>query len=127
MNKKTEAIIRESEATALATHGPSGLNVVPISVVEIQGDEIHMYDFFMGKTASNIQSDNKVAMVFWQGFVGLQIKATAAYETAGDVFDAAVVTMKERFPDRTLKAVIRLTPTNFYDVAPAAGGEEVEG
>jgi len=33
--------------------------------------------------------------------------------------------MKERFPDRTLRAVIRLTPDMVYDVAPGATGENI--
>ena len=118
-------MIKSCDAYALATTGPHGVNVVPISVVEVKGDEIHLYDFFMRKTADNIKSEPEVAFVGWRGFSGLQIKARAVYETAGEVYEKAVTEMKERFPDRTLAAVIRLTPTAVYDVAPGAGKDNL--
>lgn len=125
MHEQIRRIITGSDAHALATTGPHGVNVVPLSVVEVVGDEIHLYDFFMHKTAENIQVEPQVAFTSWQGFRGVQIKATAAYETSGEVYEAAVVEMKERFPDRTLHAVIRLTPTAVYDIAPGASGEDL--
>lgn len=114
-----------SDSHALATTGPHGVNVAPISVVELRGDEIHLYDFFMHKTAENMQAEPQVAFTSWQGFHGVQVKANAVYETSGEVYEAAVVEMKQRFPDRTLHAVIRLIPTAIYDVTPGASGEDL--
>jgi len=125
MTEQIRRIIAGSDAHALATTGPHGVNVVPISVVELHGNEIHLYDFFMHKTAENILVEPQVALTSWQGFRGVQVKAIAAYETEGEVYEAAVTEMKQRFPDRTLRAVIRLTPTAIYDVAPGASGENI--
>jgi hypothetical protein len=125
MHEQIRRIISESDSHALATTGPYGVNVVPISVVDLRDDEIHLYDFFMHKTAENIQVEPKVAFTSWQGFRGVQIKANAIYETSGEVYEAAVVDMKQRFPDRTLRAVIRLKPTEAYDVAPGASTEDL--
>lgn len=125
MHAQIRRIIVGSNVHALATTGPCGVNVVPVSVVELAGDEIHLYDFFMKKTTENILAEPRVALTSWQGFRGLQVKATALYDTRGEVFEAAVVAMKERFPDRTLAGVIRLTPTAAYDVAPGASGEDL--
>jgi hypothetical protein len=125
MHEQIRRIVIGCDAHALATTGPHGVNVVPISVVEVVGEEIHLYDFFMQKTAENIQAEPQVAFTSWQGFRGVQIKATAVYETTGEVYEAAVAEMKRRFPDRTLRAVIRLTPTAVYDVAPGASGEDL--
>lgn len=125
MNEQIRRVVTGSDAYALATTGPHGVNVVPLSVVELHGEEIHLYDFFMQKTAENIQVKSQVALACWQGFKGVQIKATAAYETGGVVYEAAAAEMKERFPDRTLRAVIRLTPTAIYDVTPGASGEDM--
>jgi predicted pyridoxine 5'-phosphate oxidase superfamily flavin-nucleotide-binding protein len=127
MHEQIKRVIIESGAHALATTGSHGVNIVPISVVELHGDEIHLYDFFMHKTAENIMIEPRVAFTSWQGFRGIQVKAVAAYETEGEVYEAAVAEMKQRFPDRTLKAVIRLTPTEIYDVAPGASGENILG
>lgn len=125
MTEQIRQIISDATAHALATTGPYGVNVVPISVVELVGEEIHLYDFFMQKTAENIKAEPSVALTSWYGFLGVQIKATAVYETTGEVYEAAVLAMKQRFPDRTLQAVIRLTPTAAYDVAPGASGEDL--
>ncbi|MCA9357960.1 pyridoxamine 5'-phosphate oxidase family protein [Candidatus Kaiserbacteria bacterium] len=125
MTEDIEKKIVESTSFALATNGPEGVNVVPLSVVEVHGEEIWFFDFFMGKTAVNLQQNSMVAFTCWQGFVGLQIKGRAVYETDGEVFKAQGVVMKERFPDRTLRAVIRLTPDMVYDVAPGATGENI--
>lgn len=120
MNKEIIQIITDSESAALATTGPHGLNVVPISVFEPRKGEVHLYDFFMNKTAENIKTESNVTFICWKGYAGVQIKAEAKYEAFGSDFDAAVVEMKERFPDRTLKALIRLVPSEVYDVAPGA-------
>ncbi|MCA9361755.1 pyridoxamine 5'-phosphate oxidase family protein [Candidatus Kaiserbacteria bacterium] len=125
MHEQIRRIIIGSDAYALATSGPYGVNVVPLSVVEVRDDEIHLYDFFMSKTAENIKAVPEVALACWQGFRGVQVKAEAVYETSGEVYEAAVTEMKERFPDRMLAGVIRLTPTAVYDVAPGASGDDL--
>lgn len=106
-----------AEAKALATTGPHGVNVVPVSVLEVADDTIYLYDFFMGKTVENLISEPAVALSAWSGLAGVQIKATAAYQSDGAVFEAAVPAMRERFPERTLRGVIALTPTTVYDVS----------
>ncbi|NCT02273.1 pyridoxamine 5'-phosphate oxidase family protein [Candidatus Parcubacteria bacterium] len=127
MNEQIRRIIIGSDSRALATSGPQGVNVVPISVVELIGDEVYLYDFFMHKTAENIQVEPQVAFTCWQGFHGVQVKATAVYETNGEVYETAVIKMKKRFKDRTLRAVIRLIPTAIYDIAPGSSGENLVG
>lgn len=120
MKQEIKDVIINSESNALATTGPHGINVVPISVVEVQESEIYLYDFFMSRTAKNIQAESSVAFTCWKDFVGVQIKAEALYETEGERYEAAVTEMKQKFPDRTLKALIRLVPSEIYDVAPGA-------
>jgi predicted pyridoxine 5'-phosphate oxidase superfamily flavin-nucleotide-binding protein len=125
MDRKIQKIIKQSSCHALATSGPHGINVVPVSVVEVYGNEIHLYDFFMRKTAENIKAEPRVALTSWREFTGVQIKATAVYETEGPAFEGAVLKMGHLFPDRTLHAVIRLTPTEVYDVAPGADPDDL--
>ena len=125
MHEQIKRKIVGATSAALATTGPAGLNVVPLSVWEVVGDEVHCYDFFMNKTAENLQAGAPVALTCWQGFTGVQMKASAVYETSGEVYGEAVEVMKERFPDRALKAVVRLTPTEAYDVAPSTAGDNL--
>jgi predicted pyridoxine 5'-phosphate oxidase superfamily flavin-nucleotide-binding protein len=112
-----QTAVREAEARALATTGPHGVNVVPVSVVHVTDEAIHLYNFFMGKTVENLLVEPAVALTVWKGLSGVQIKATASYVTSGEVFEAAVATMKVRFPERTLSGVIILTPMSIYDTS----------
>ncbi|MCB9810381.1 pyridoxamine 5'-phosphate oxidase family protein [Candidatus Nomurabacteria bacterium] len=125
MQQEIKTVIENFASAALATNGPEGLNVVPISVVNVRGDEIHLYDFFMNRTAKNIKASSLVAFTCWRDFVGVQVKAEVVYETEGEDFDLAVKEMKERFPDRTLSGLIRLTPVEVYDVAPGASPDDL--
>lgn len=111
----------------LATTGPQGVNVVPVSVVTASAGDILLYDFFMGKTIDNIRIEPAVAIAGWDGLVGIQLKGTAQYEQEGEDFLAAVREMSERFPDRTLRGIIRLTPQAVYSVSagPEAGRQLV--
>lgn len=109
--------ILTADAKALATSGPQGVNVVPVSVVAVVGDVIHLYDFFMGKTVENISYSNQAALAVWSGLAGVQIKTSVEYVTAGDIFDQVSLEMKERFPDRTLRGVLELTPLAIYDIS----------
>ena len=125
MNKSIEERITGASSVAVATNGPHGIKVVPLSVWRIIGEEIFLYDFFMRKTVENIKSDSEVAITFSREFVGVQVKAEAVYETEGPAYEMAVTDMKKQFPDRTLKGVIRLKPKEVYDVAPGASPENI--
>tara|TARA_B100000508_G_scaffold139799_1_gene138907 strand:+ start:6583 stop:6963 length:381 start_codon:yes stop_codon:yes gene_type:complete len=125
MDTKIKETIEQAESIALATIGNGGVNVIPISVISVVGDEIHLYDFFMNKTAENIKTNPEAALVCWTGFEGVQVKAQVSYDAAGEVFEAAVPIMKERFPERTLKAVLKLAPTAIHDVAPGSLGGKI--
>lgn len=109
--------IKEAEARALATAGPHGVNVVPVSVVDVTDDQVCLYNFFMGKTIENLKADPEVALCCWKGLIGIQIKARATYITSGSAYEAAVMTMKARFPERTLAGMITLMPTHIFDVS----------
>ena len=118
MDKKIEETINNSEISALATNGPAGINVVPVSVFAAKEGEVHIYNFFMQKTEDNISSNPEVSFSCWKGFEGVQVKATVSVDIEGEMFNEAVSEMKERFPERTLKSVLRLTPKAIYSIAP---------
>lgn len=120
MQRYIQLAIEQAEARALATTGPHGINVVPVSVAEVVGEEVYLFDFFMRKTVDNILVQPEVALVCWKGFGGVQIKAVASYEKEGPAYEGEVLKMSNLFPDRKLRAVIRLKPWAVYDVAPEA-------
>lgn len=124
MELLTPTVIAQIEVAttkAFATYGEDGINVVPVSVVVIEDGTICLYNFFMGKTVKNLRNNPRVALVCWQGLEGIQIKGEAQYETGGPRFEAAVVEMTERFPDRVLSGVIVISPMQIYDVSAEAG------
>ena len=43
-----------AESKAIATFGNNSINVVPISTINIVGEEIVLVDYFMEKTVANI-------------------------------------------------------------------------
>lgn len=113
--------LQNAGARALATTGPHGVNVVPVSVIHTSETEIHLFDFFMGKTVENLKVESSVALTAWSGLVGIQIKGESEYVESGEMFDSYAVEMKERFPERTLHGVIVIKPSYLYDIS--AGSE----
>lgn len=105
-------------AKALATSGPNGINVVPVSMIKVQGDTIWLFDFFMNKTAINAQTNNLCALTAWTDMKGVQVKATHEYLTDGDQFAEAVAWVKEQNPARVVKGLLILTPTQIFDISP---------
>ncbi|MAF81227.1 hypothetical protein CL628_04415 [bacterium] len=110
------AVIENASAKALATHGPAGLNVVPVSTVRVVQNTVWLFNFFMDKTAQNVVADPTVSLACWDGFSGIQLRATARYITEGAVFREAVEWVQPRHPDRAMRGVLVLTPTACYDI-----------
>ena len=82
MTQDIKDTIKNSVSAALATTGPSGLNVVPISVFEVRGEEVHLYDFetnamlgrfelsfrlFQNMDKLEAQADGRVSFLFLPG------------------------------------------------------------
>lgn len=56
-------IILNATSKAFATYGSAGINVVPVSSVQIINDTIWLIDYFMGKTSQHIQENPAVSLV----------------------------------------------------------------
>lgn len=119
MHEKIHEIIRNAEAKALATTGPAGLNVVPLSMVKVNDDStIWLFNFFMDKTVKNLAAEPFAALTCWSALRGVQIKGDAAYATSGTDFDAAAKWVTSQNPKRVIKGLIALVPTEIYDISP---------
>lgn len=110
--------IEDATAKALATTGPAGVNVVPVSMVRVVGTKIWLFDFFMEKTVVNIQAEAAVSLAAWAGMQGVQIKAAVTYTTSGPEFDEAVTWVGTQNPDRVVQGLLQLQPTACYDISP---------
>jgi len=111
-------IILHADNKALATTGPHGINVVPVSTVRIVGDNILLMNYFLKKTLDNILEQPHIALVCWKGFDGYQIKGTVEYSESGDAFEEARTWVEKNLKNRVLKGLIILKPENIYDISP---------
>ena len=63
-------------------------NAVPIGAVKLLDDEtILLSDQFFKKTLANLNENPVVAISFWDGFKGYQIKGKAEVTNQGKIFD----------------------------------------
>lgn len=98
---------------------------MPVSSIKIVDDSIRLIDYFMHKTSQNIQDNNDVSLVCRKDMIGYQIKATAEYLQMGDKYEQACKWIAPIHPERKIKGLIVLHPTEIYDIAPAKNSEEV--
>lgn len=116
--------IEQAESKALATFGATGLNVIPVSSLKIVNNKIWLINYFMDKTLQNILANKDVALVCWTKMMGYQIKGTVEYLTEGPEFDQAVAWIHEMLPERVVKGLLILTPSEVHDVAPTKNTKE---
>lgn len=116
-NDVTQALLH-AESKALATYGPHGINVVPVSTIRIIDGNIQLMNYFLHKTLENIQDNNAIAMTCWSGLHGYQIKGTVSYTEEGETFDEAKKWIGEHVPERVLKGLLTITPTEIYNISP---------
>lgn len=112
-------LLISADSKALATTGPQGLNVVPISSIKIVDNKIWLINYFFKKTLDNILAEPHVSLVAWKGFGGYQIRGRVEYLENGPEFEAAKQWVAEILPDRVVKGLLVLTPEAAYDIAPA--------
>lgn len=118
ISQKVADVIKTAKSKALATSGNEGINVVPVSMIRVNDDSIWLFDFFMAKTTSNIKTNPAVGLACWTGMTGIQIKANAEYLVEGELFAEAVSWVKGENPDRVVKGLLILTPTQICDISP---------
>lgn len=120
-------VISQSTGKALATTGPDGVHVVPVSKLKVVDNSVWLVNYFMGKTIENITANPQVALACWKGLAGYQIKGPVQYLTQGDIFEQMVVEAAAEFPDRTVKGVLVITPQAVFDVSATADrpGEKI--
>ncbi|MEI6352872.1 MAG: flavin-nucleotide-binding protein [Candidatus Nomurabacteria bacterium] len=123
MEEYVKKFLLNAESKALATFGDE-INVVPVSSIKIEGDEIWLVDYFMKKTKENILKNKNVSLVAWTGLFGYQIKGEMNYETEGEKFEKAVSWISEILPERKVKGILILKPKEVFDIAPTKNTKE---
>lgn len=124
MNEQVKELLTKQRTIVLATAAPNGIpNVVPIHSKHIIDDEtIMITNQFMNKTLKNMQKNPQVAITFWEGIRGYQIKGNCVIENSGELYEKAVngVAAYAKSKNVSLKCngIILIKVTEVYDVSP---------
>jgi len=114
---EVQDMLLQAENKALATNGPHGLNVVPVSSVRVEDGNIWLVNYFMNKTHENILADSEVALTFWSGLTGYQVKGQVNYHEAGEFFDTVTEWIADTTPDRVVKGVLVIEPEEIHEIS----------
>ena len=127
MTKRMKTLFETVPTAILATATQDGTpNAVPVGAKKIIDDEtILISDQFFNKTLENLTANPKVAITWWEGHEGYQIKGTATVETTGQRFEDTARWIEERsakagFPLKSKGAVI-IHVDAVYGVSPGPG------
>jgi uncharacterized protein len=110
-------------STATADGEP---NAVPVGAKKVVDSEtVLISDQFFNKTLANMKANPRVAVTFWEGSEGYQLKGTVSIETSGKQFEEtaqwiADLSAKTGFPLKSKGAII-LKIKEIYGVAPGPG------
>jgi len=117
LTQEIQTVLLNAEAKALATFSNNDINVVPVSSVKVVGGKIWLIDYFFDKTRSNIQENPNVALTFWIGLRGYQVKARTNYLTKGTDFETATKWIASVHSNRIVKGVLILDTTAIFDIS----------
>ncbi len=112
-----EAVL-QSQNKALASIGKGGINVVPVSTIRVENNTIWLMNYFLRKTLDNIIENPNIALSCWTGLKGYQIKGTVEYVAEGAVYENARQWVIDNVPNRVLKGLLIITPSEIYDISP---------
>jgi predicted pyridoxine 5'-phosphate oxidase superfamily flavin-nucleotide-binding protein len=130
MAKMTERMIelfKKVPNAILATSTVDGTpNAVPVGAKKIIDSEtILISDQFLKKTLANLKANPKMAITFWEGREGYQLKGSVIIETTGQRYEDTAKWIEELgnkagFPLKSKGAVI-FKIEEIYSVAPGPG------
>lgn len=127
MTERIQELFMKVPAAVLCTATEDGTpNAVPVGAKKIIDSEtILISDQFLNKTLANMKSNPKVAVTFWEGHEGYQLKGTVSIETSGQRFEETAQWIedlgnKAGFPLKSKGAVI-MKIEEIFGVAPGPG------
>jgi predicted pyridoxine 5'-phosphate oxidase superfamily flavin-nucleotide-binding protein len=127
MTDRIKKLFDKVPTAVLSTASLEGApNSVPIGSKKIIDDETVLFsDQFMNKTLANMKSNPKVAVAFWEGQEGYQLKGSVIIETSGARFEETAAWIEDLgnkigFPLKSKGAII-LSIEEIYAVSPGPG------
>jgi predicted pyridoxine 5'-phosphate oxidase superfamily flavin-nucleotide-binding protein len=127
MTERMMELFTKIPAAILATATADGApNAVPVGAKKIiDAETILISDQFFNKTLANLKANPKVAVTFWEGREGYQLKGTITIETSGKRYEETAAWIEEKgnkigFPLQSKGAVI-LKIDEIFGLAPGPG------
>ena len=127
MTERMKELFDKVRTVVLSTASIDGTpNAVPVGAKKIIDDEtILISDQFFNKTLANMKANPKVAVTYWEGREGYQLKGTVTIETTGQRYEETAkwieeMSSKTGFPLKS-KAAIILKIEEIYAIAPGPG------
>lgn len=127
MTKRIRELFEKVPTAIFATATTQGApNAVPVGAKRVLDDStILISDQFFNKTLENLLANPSVAVSFWEGHEGYQLKGTATVETTGARFEETARWMEERsskagFPLKSKGAVV-IHIDEIFGLAPGPG------
>ena len=121
-----ELFVKVPTAILATATGDGAPNAVPVGAKKIIDDEtILISDQFFNKTLANLKANPKVAVSFWEGYEGYQIKGTATIETSGKRYEETAAWIEDMgnkagMPLKSKGAVIIIID-DIFGLAPGPG------
>ena len=127
MTERIQTLFAKVATAVLSTATADGTpNAVPVGAKKIiDAETILISDQYLNKTLANMQSNPRVAITFWEGHEGYQLKGTVTIETSGRRFEETArwiddLSAKVGFPLKSKGAII-MKIDEIYAVAPGPG------
>ena len=127
MTERMQELFNTVRTVVLSTATADGTpNAVPVGAKKIIDSEtILISDQFFNKTLENMNANPKVAVTYWEGHEGYQLKGSVAIETSGQRYEDTAkwiqeLSEKAGFPLKSKGAVI-LHIEEVYGVSPGPG------
>ena len=127
MTQRMKDLFVKVPAVAISTATVDGTpNTVPVGSKKIiDGETILFSDQFFNKTLANMKANPKVAVTFWEGQEGYQLKGTVSIETTGQRYEDTAKWIKDLgnkigFPLKSKGAII-FCIDEIYGVSPGPG------
>ncbi|OPY77827.1 MAG: Pyridoxamine 5'-phosphate oxidase [Syntrophus sp. PtaU1.Bin005] len=126
MTDRMKELFEKIPTVVLATADSDGKpNAVPVGAKKILDDEtILISDQFFNKTLKNMKANPNVAVTFWEGHEGYQLKGSVVLETSGSRYEETARWIEELgnaagFPLKS-KGIAILKIEEIYGVTPGA-------
>jgi uncharacterized protein len=127
MTDRIKKLFTEVPTVMLSTANLEGVpNSVPVGSKKIIDDQTILFsDQFMNKTLANMKANPNVAVTFFEGQEGYQLKGSVIIETSGTRFEETASWIEDLgnkigFPLKSKGAII-LNIEEIYGVSPGPG------